>query len=186
MRLSELMDEKTILLSLKGKKKAEMLEEMVECLSKAGILENKKEFLSSILEREELESTALGGGVAIPHGRSSGVKKLTVLFARDKNGVDFQALDRKPVHYIFMIAAPKDVRKEYLQAIAKVARLLKSELMKKRLMEVNREKELMDTIRDFDRLVPERIEVKTKEGKFVEAQSEYAGGCPTKNCPFPG
>lgn len=167
MRLSELMNEKLILLSLKGKKKAEILEEMVECLSKVDILEDKKDFFSSISQREELESTAVGGGVAIPHGRSSSVKKLSIVFARDEDGVDFESLDSKPVHYIFMIAAPQDVRKEYLQAIAKVARLLKSELMKKRLMEVNTDKELMDAIKDFDQLVPEKIEVKTKEGRVI-------------------
>lgn len=167
MMLSELMNEKLVLLDLKGKKKSEILEEMVECLWTVGGLERKEEFFSSILQREELESTAVGGGVAIPHGRSPSVKRLSVVFARDKKGIDFQSLDNKPVHYIFMIAAPQDVRKEYLQAVAKVARLLRSELMRKRLMEVRTEKEIMNTIKDFDLLVPEKIEVKTKEGRVI-------------------
>lgn len=167
MMLSDLMGEGLVLLDLKGKNKREMLEEMVECLWKAGVLEDKKGFFSSIFEREELESTAVGGGVAIPHGRSSGVKKLSVAFARSKQGLDFQSLDNKPVHYIFMIAAPQDVRKEYLQAIAKVARLLKSELMREKLLDVETKTETMDAIRDFDRIVPEKIEVKTKEGRVI-------------------
>ena len=167
MVLSDLMDEKLVLLELKSRDKDGILEEMVESLSRAAVLEDKKQFLSKIAEREELESTAVGGGVAIPHGRSSKVKKLTVAFARSKDGVDFQSLDKKPVKYIFMIAAPEDIRKEYLQAIAKVARLLKSQLMRERLMEVNTQKEIMDVVRDFDQLVPEKIEVRTKEGRVI-------------------
>ena len=126
-----------------------------------------REAYSRISEREDLESTAVGGGVAIPHGRSSSVKRLAVVFARDKDGVDFQSLDKKPVNYIFMIAAPEDVRKEYLQAIAKVARLLKSQLMRERLLEVDTQKEIMEIVRDFDQLVPEKIEVRTKEGRVI-------------------
>lgn len=167
MMLSELMNEKLILLNLKGRKKSEIIEELVECLWRAGVLSDKKGFLTSILEREEIESTAVGGGIAIPHGRSPSVKKLSVAFARDKEGVDFQSLDNKLVHYIFMIAAPQDVRKEYLQAVAKVARLLKSELIRERLMEVKTEQEIMGIIKDFDQLVPEKIEVKTKEGRVI-------------------
>jgi len=167
MMLSELMNEKLVLLELKANKKSEIIREMVESLSEAGVLENKKEFLSSILQREEIESTAVGGGIAIPHGRSSSVKRLSVAFARAKTGVDFQSLDQKPVHYIFMIAAPQDARKEYLQAVAKVARLLKSDLIKRRLLEVRTQAELMAVIKDFDLLVPERIEVKTKEGRVI-------------------
>ncbi len=167
MILSDLMNEKSVLLSFHDTKKAEILREMVECLSTNGLLQDKEEFASAIFERENVESTAVGGGVAIPHGRSSSVSKLSVIFGRTRDGVDFESLDGKPVNFIFMVAAPLEASKEYLQAIAKVARLLKSEVMRKRLLEAETVQEIMDVVKDFDQILPEKIEVKTKEGRVI-------------------
>jgi fructose-specific phosphotransferase system IIA component len=167
MLLQELIDEDLIICSLGSRDKRAVIEEMVDLFVKKGVIDDRADFLDAILKREEIESTAIGGGIAIPHGRSNSVKQLKVAFARSKDGVQFNALDKRPVYLIFMVAAPLEARKEYLQAVAKVARFLKSEVMKKGIIEAETEKKIMDIVRDFDGVVPEKIKVETKEGRVV-------------------
>ena len=167
MTLSELMEERLMACSLAARTKDDVIEELAELFLTAGIVDDKGAFIATIKRREAVESTAIGGGIAIPHGRSSSAKRLSVAFGRSKDGVEFEALDNDPVHLIFMIAAPESARKEYLQTVAKIARLLRSEVMRKALMSVETPKEVMNLIRDFDNLVVEEITVAMKEGRVV-------------------
>ena len=176
MLLSELLTPDLVILDLKARDKRDIIAEMVDLFVQSGIVTDKEKFIEMVEKREQIESTAIGGGIAIPHARSEVVKQLRVGFARSKEGVDFDALDRKPVHLIFMIAAPIDVRKEYLQAVAKVARLLKSSVMRKALMDAETKEDVMRVIMDFDGVVPERVEVKTKEGRVIYKQGEQPKG----------
>jgi mannitol/fructose-specific phosphotransferase system IIA component (Ntr-type) len=130
-------------------------------------VENPESFRNTIRKREELESTAIGDGIAIPHGRSQVVKELKVDFARSKDGVDFKAKDRKPVFFIFMIAAPETARKEYLQIVAKIARFLKSKIMREALMKAKTARDVIELIRDFDNMLVEEIQIKTKKGRVL-------------------
>jgi len=75
--------------------------------------------------------------------------------------------DKKPVNIIFMIAAPSDARKEYLQAVAKIARLLKSRIMREALLLSETPKDVMKIIKDFDNMLVEEIKVVTKEGRVI-------------------
>ena len=167
MLLQELINESLINVDLRAKAKDAVIEEMVDLLTKEGIIGNKHEFIDVIKRREHIESTAIGDGIAIPHGRSSEVKRLSVAFARSKEGVDFSSLDKKPVHLIFMIAAPQEARKEYLQAVAKIARLLKSNVMKERLLKADKPSKVMDILKEFDHAAPGELLVETKEGRVI-------------------
>jgi len=165
--LGKLIDEDLITCSLSSKDKGGVIEEMVELFVKKGIVRDKDDFCTTVKKREEVESTAIGEGIAIPHGRAKTVNSLKVAFGKSKQGVDFASLDKKPVYLIFMIAAPIDVRKEYLQSVAKIVRLLKSKVMKEALFKAETPKDVMRLIADFDNMVIEEIKVKTKEGRVV-------------------
>jgi len=167
MLLGKHMSDDLILSQIISTKKAAVIEELVDLFCKAGVVDDKGKFLATIQKREQLESTAIGQGVAIPHGRSESVKELKVVFARSKDGVDFKALDKKPVHLIFMIAAPDTVRKEYLQIVAKIARLSKSKVMREALLSVETAQDVMELIRDFDNMLIEEISIKTKQGRVL-------------------
>ncbi|MDI6839571.1 MAG: PTS sugar transporter subunit IIA [bacterium] len=167
MLLQELIDEELINCNLTGKNRDAVIEELVELFIKKEIIKDKGEFITGIKKREEIESTAIGDGIAIPHGRSDSVKKLMIAFGRTAQGVNFNAVDKNPVHLIFMIAAPVEMRKEYLQAVAKVARLLKSKIMRDALLKSENPKDVMKVIRDFDGVVPEKLKVKIKKGRII-------------------
>lgn len=167
MVLSELIAEDLILTDTEATGKVEVLKKLVALFFKACLVEDAEECLYAIRQREEIESTAIGEGIAIPHGRSRTVKKLAVAFGRSKEGIAFDALDGKPVYLVLIIISPKETQGGYLQAIAKIARLLKNKTLRGRLMEAETPEEAMQVIRDFDAKVVSDIEVQTKEGRVI-------------------
>lgn len=171
MLLQELIDNRFIIMDLTAKNKDKVIEELAELFVKNDVVENKNEFITLIKKREEIESTGIGEGIAIPHARSNSVKELKIVFGRSKKGVDFKALDRRPVHLIFMIAAPIELRKPYLQAVAKIARFLKSKVLKEALLKSEAPDEVIDLVRDFDGVAPESLKIKIKKGRVIHKKT---------------
>ena len=100
-----------------------------------------------LMNRESLGSTAIGKGVAFPHGRSLAIQELTVLFARSEKGVDFDALDKKPTHLFFLIIAPpQDKENLYLQVLGHLVELIKSAPLRKKLIAAKTFDELQETL----------------------------------------
>jgi mannitol/fructose-specific phosphotransferase system IIA component (Ntr-type) len=87
----------------------------------------------TILEREALTSTGLGYGLALPHARTDFVEKIQVVFARSQKGVDFEALDGNPVHFLFLVLAPARYADEYLKLICSISSLMKNDNVRKQL-----------------------------------------------------
>ncbi len=167
--LSELVQRDLIITELKSREKQGVIKEMIAPFPQAGVVESKEAFLEAIEKREEIESTAIGNGIAIPHGRSTGVKRMAIGIGRSNQGVDFEALDAQPVHLIFMIAAPPSARQEYLQTVAKVARLLKSKPWKEKLLKARTVDDLLQVIQEFDLKFRGEIRVKPKEGRVIHS-----------------
>lgn len=122
---------------LSGRSKNAVLKEMVACISRGHGVRDPELLLDMLERREMLGSTGIGKGVAIPHGRSLAVVSLKVLFARSKEGVDFDAVDGKPVKLFFLIVAPpQDKKNEYLPLLGKIAELVKDRKTRDRLVKV--------------------------------------------------
>ncbi len=172
MLLTDLIKEDRVILNLISVRKKDVIKEMAEHFHKLGLLEDVNAFINKILERESIESTGIGEGVAIPHARCDSVKELSVVFARSEQGVDFESMDGKPVHLIFMIGAPQDVKKEYLQTIAKIARLLKTKNYKEELLKATTVKEIMRVFNAFDDRFPKEMTVKTKNGRVIHQKGD--------------
>src|SRR5271167_1475571 len=108
MKLVSFLREELIELELKSKTKDDVIQELIDLINKTGEITNLDEFKKTILEREQLETTGIGDGIAIPHGRTDSVKQLVIAFGRSAEGVDFQCLDSNPAHLFFMIASPQN------------------------------------------------------------------------------
>jgi len=106
--------------------------------------------IQALEDRERLNSTALGDGVAIPHGKLPGLKRVLAAFGRSRPGVDFQSLDGKPTHLFFLLVAPEDSAGAHLKALARISRLLKDDGFRARLMEAGDARDLFETIRAED------------------------------------
>jgi fructose-specific phosphotransferase system IIA component len=126
-KISELLPRSAIVLNLRSKEKFEVINELVRPLVATGAITEEDEFVSAIVRRENMESTGIGVGVAIPHARTKAVSSIVLAFGRSDSGVDFNSLDGKPSHLIFLIAAPEEQKTEYIMTLARLSKLLRKD-----------------------------------------------------------
>lgn len=124
MKINDLLLKDVMIMDLKATDKASAIDEMVQKLYDAGRISDIDTYKKGILAREAQTSTGLGDGIAMPHAKNAAVKEATVLFAKSKAGLDYQALDGQPTYLFFMIAAPEGANDTHLQALAALSRLL--------------------------------------------------------------
>jgi mannitol/fructose-specific phosphotransferase system IIA component (Ntr-type) len=142
MELREFFSEEAVQLELQGTSKDEVLKELIGLL---GLDEKAEGMLFKMLKRREnLGSTGIGRGIAIPHCRSLVVNRLRVAFGRKRDGVDFKAIDDKPVHFLFLIVAPPlEVSNQYLPVLGKIAQFSKEADVPGRLLALESPAEFM-------------------------------------------
>ncbi len=151
MKITDILSEDLVLPALTGRSKGEVIEELADAVAERNRGEIDRDKLVQALEdREKLNSTALGEGVAIPHGKLSGLKRVVAAFARSPGGVDFSSLDGKPTHLFFLLVAPEDSAGAHLKALARISRLLKDESFRQRLLGASDRADLYRTIREED------------------------------------
>jgi fructose-specific phosphotransferase system IIA component len=146
MKLSKFCGEDLISFDLKGKTKNEIIEELVNLTSRSKLVKDKDEVLKAVLEREKLVTTGVGYGVAFPHAKTKAIKGIVIAFGRSKTGIDFDAMDKKPVHLFFLIAAPEDAIGAHLNVMARLSYLMKSEKNRDVLMKISSPKELLELL----------------------------------------
>jgi len=133
--------------SLAATDKEGVIEELVDTLETSGLIGSRDVILNTVLEREKTWTTAIGSGVAVPHGRSLVVRDLAVVFGHSKAGVDFDAPDGDPVHLFFLIVAPyKDKGNRYLPVLGGLVELVSDDAIRKRLGEVSTFEELVEIL----------------------------------------
>ncbi len=151
MLLSEILKEKCIILDLKAKEKTAALEEIVDNLEEQKEIPDKKDFLQAMIEREKAKSTGIGRGIALPHAKTKSLKKPVIAFARSQEGIDFESLDGKPVHLIFALGSSEMQEDFYLDALARLASLLRSERFRRSLIEAKDSSEVLKVIRNVEK-----------------------------------
>ncbi|MGK2935180.1 MAG: PTS sugar transporter subunit IIA [Gemmatimonadaceae bacterium] len=142
MELRDFFSEDAIELEIKGTTKDDVLKELIALLK----LDEKSEgmLFKMLKRRENLGSTGIGRGIAIPHCRSLVVSKLRVAFGRKREGLDFKAIDDKPVNFFFLIVAPPlEVSNQYLPVLGKIAQFSKEQDVPDRLNQINSPSEFM-------------------------------------------
>ena len=147
MELRDFFSEDAIKLELEGTTKDEILKELIDLLG----LDDKSEgmLFKMLKRRENLGSTGIGRGIAIPHCRSLVVSKLRVAFGRKSVGVDFKAIDEKPVYFFFLIVAPPlEVSNQYLPVLGKIAQFSKEADVPERLLQLKEPKEFMKLLEE--------------------------------------
>ncbi len=147
MVLREFFNKDVVDLDLKGDGKDDILKELISLL---GLDEKSEGILFKMLKRREnLGSTGIGRGIAIPHCRSLVVNRLRVAFGRKKEGVDFKAIDNEPVHYFFLIVAPPlEVSNQYLPVLGKIAQFAKEPDVPQRLGEIEDADAFLDLLEE--------------------------------------
>lgn len=135
--LASYFKESLCILDLKATNKRDALAEMVEAVCADRDIRDSSLILEMLLNRESLGSTAIGKGVAFPHGRTLAVRDLSIVFGRSATGIDFDSVDRKPTHIFFLIIAPPQDRDNvYLQVLGRVVDLIKDDSSRDRIAAV--------------------------------------------------
>lgn len=124
MDLSDLIAAEAIIPSLKANSKKQILQVVSEKAAAVTGLPERAIF-DTLLQRERLGSTGVGNGVAIPHGKLSGIGRITGVFGRLDKPIDFEALDDQPVDLVFLLLAPEGAGADHLKALSRIARLLR-------------------------------------------------------------
>lgn len=146
MKLSKFTEESLINFNLKGTSKNEIINELVDLAAKSKLVKERDELYQAVVEREKLVTTGVGYGVAFPHAKTKAVKGILIAFGRSSAGVDFEAMDKKPVHLFFLIAAPEDAIGAHLNVMARLSYIMKSEKVREKLMQTQSPKELLEII----------------------------------------
>ena len=146
--LSSLFEENLFIPSLEARSREEALTELVDLLASQNRIKDKEILLEMLRQRESLGSTGIGKGIAIPHGRTLAAPQLVIVFGKSDRGIQFDAIDKKPVHLIFMIVAPyQDRQNLYLVVLGKLAELLRKKKVRDGLLNVSTFEEFKDVIK---------------------------------------
>lgn len=156
MRITDLIKESTIAMDLSATTKDGVIDELVDTLYNAGVLNDKQVYKEAIHAREAQSTTGVGEGVAIPHAKTDAVAKPAIGFGKSIEGVDYESLDGQPATLFFMIAAPAGGAQTHLDALAKLSGILMNEEVRAQLLHAKTAEEVLEIIEQND-------EVETKE-----------------------
>ncbi len=146
MKLSDYLCESGIEMDFQGSSKSEIIRNLVVLLSKTTEIENSEKIVEMLEEREQLKTTGIGSGIAIPHCKSLEVDKVHIVIGISKTGIDFESLDNKPAHLFFLLVAPEKGGAEHLKASAKIVRLFRDEDFQKQLLDLSSSLEVLKLI----------------------------------------
>lgn len=125
MKITEFLSKAGIKIGLEATEKEPVLKELVDVLAEVKDIGDKKNIVRSLIERENLGSTGIGQGIAIPHGKTDKVDELVAILGISHKGVNFESLDGELVYIFFLLVAPKETAGPHLKALAQISRLLR-------------------------------------------------------------
>lgn len=151
MKITELMTEEIMCLELTSKTKKDVIKELSQLLFDADKISDLDKFVTEIEAREELSTTGVGYGVAIPHAKTKFVKTPALAFGKSKEGIDYDSMDGENAHVFFMIAAPADGANLHLQTLAKLSRKLIDEDFRDSLQEATTIEKVLEILSKIDK-----------------------------------
>ena len=150
MKITDILTEKLVISELHAATKHDALDEMTSVLAAVHPEIDRRKLSHILEEREKLGTTAIGGGIAIPHGKLPGLDHVLAVFGRSPAGVDFESVDGAPTKLFFLLVAPEDSSGMHLKALARISRLLKEESVRERLLTCGDSAGLLRIIQEED------------------------------------
>ena len=147
MKITDVIDEHLVQLGLPGSTKEEIINSMIELISKSSKVSDKEKIRVAIFEREKIMSTGVGNGFAIPHGKSDGVTDMAAAFAVTANPIDYQSLDEKPVRLVFLLVGKDTMVGPHIKLLSRISRLMGKEEFRNRLLGMQSPQEVIDSFR---------------------------------------
>ncbi len=152
MKLSDFMVSQAIVPQLKSENRDEVIQELVEALSKAGKVKSQhvEEITRQLIERENQGSTGIGKGIAVPHIKHPSVTKIVGTVGCSKTGIDFQSLDKAPVYSVLLLLSPPNNPDKHLEAMESLFSHLQKEMFRKFLRQADTQQAIVDLLQEAD------------------------------------
>jgi len=150
MKIDDILKKDSIIANLAGTNKEEVLREITDFLQKLSLIKDKETLFNTLMEREKLGSTGIGENVAIPHGKSDELSQIVTVFGRSLNGVDFESLDQKPVHFVCLVIAPSNSTGQHLKALARISRLFKNQDLREGILKLQDANQIYSLLLEAD------------------------------------
>lgn len=149
MKLTDILNENSIIPDLQATDKKGVLEELVAPLSENTNM-SPEDLVRVLMDRERLGSTGIGDGIGIPHGKIKGLDSLIIGFGISKKGVNFDSLDGRPTHIFFTIITPEESTGIHLKLLAQISKILKNESFRDKLMQGTDKNKIFSIIKEED------------------------------------
>lgn len=146
MKITDFLSPQSVIPELSARNKAEVLRELATTLQEVDPGLRGKDLVAVLAERERLGSTGIGEGVAIPHGKVTGMGRLQAVFGLSHHGVDFEAIDGRPTHLFFALVAPENSAGVHLKALARISRLFKNPAFRSAILSAGDARAIYDLI----------------------------------------
>ncbi len=149
MKILDVLQKEAIISDLKSHDKKGILEELVSpiaCIT--GV--DHKDLVRVLMDREQLGSTGIGGGIGIPHGKLKQLESLALGFGLSRKGVDFESMDNKPTHIFFLLVTPENSTGLHLKMLARISKILKHDPFKEKLLNAANSDEIFTIIKEND------------------------------------
>ncbi len=146
MRLSDILKTQHIKVPLQATNKKDAITELVQVLADAKEVKDAAVLLNSVLEREATRTTGIGNGLAIPHGKCTGVDHLVVSIGKPETPIDFESIDKRPVNLIVLLASPPDQTGPHIQALARISRLMNVEAFRQAVRAATNPQQVFDAV----------------------------------------
>lgn len=151
MVLTELLSPDRVKIPLSATDKRGLIEELADLVAEvAGVPEEAPTIREAVLEREAVLSTGIGGGVAIPHGKTTKVGDLVLVAGRTVRPVDFEALDSRPVQILMMLVGPESAAGLHIKVLSRISRLLRQDALRERLLQAEDAQGFLSVLRDAE------------------------------------
>ncbi|MBT8349917.1 MAG: PTS sugar transporter subunit IIA [Deltaproteobacteria bacterium] len=149
MKILDVLQKESIISDLKSQDKKGILEELVAPIAIiTGI--NDKDLIQVLMDREQLGSTGIGGGIGIPHGKLKQLESLALGFGLSRKGVDFESMDNQPTHIFFLLVTPENSTGLHLKMLARISRILKHDQFREKLLNAATSDEIFSIIKEED------------------------------------
>lgn len=146
IKIINYLDKERINLDLKSKTKTDVIRELMKTMNDSDKIISSEKALSGLFSREELGTTGIGKGVAIPHAKTDAVSDLLVGFGISKDGINYGSMDEEPVKIFFIFLSPLDGNQEYLKILARISRLIREEKFRNSLLAADTPEKVIEII----------------------------------------
>lgn len=147
MKISDILEEKFVVVNLSGTTKDEVINELIEVASQSPKVLDKEKVRSAVFEREKIMSTGVGNGFAIPHGKTDSVADVVATFGITAQPIDYQSLDEKPVRLVFLLVGKDSMVGPHIKLLSRISRLMNKEEFRNKLVLLKTRNEVLDAFR---------------------------------------